>query len=140
MSELSTFLKYLFLPSGFLKDFLSGIGDLLIPKRLSFLFIFASIISFFVLPYNKKLVAGMFLFMALLIQFRLIYKAGDHNRWKNERIKKVYTRKGKKEKGLSLGPSLEERSESGEEILQREMPEDTDTHPSDKLKGGQDGI
>lgn len=98
MNEFSIFVKYIVSPSGFLKDLFSGVKDLLHPKRLSILFLIIAVISSILLPYNKKLVAGMFLFLALLMQFRIIYVAGDHNRWRKEKIYNLSQREVKKDK------------------------------------------
>ena len=88
--------------SGFLKDLFSGMKDLFVPKRLSIIFIVIAIISSILLPYNKKIVAGIFLFLALFIQFRMIYKAGDHNRWRKEKLYNHSRQKAKKDDLLSL--------------------------------------
>jgi len=130
MSDFTIFLKYLVTPSGFLKDIFIGMKDLFVPKRLSIIFIFIAVISSILLPYNQKIVAGGFLFLALYMQFRIIYKAGEHNRWRNEIIKKVYAQKGKKKDNLSLGNPLENEVNQGKKITES-MPEDTDTHPSE---------
>lgn len=87
MSELTTFLKYLFIPTGFLKDLLQSFNELLQPKRMSIIFIIVAVFILLSSPSNK-IPAGLFLFLALFIQFRMIYKAGDHNRWKKERMLK----------------------------------------------------
>lgn len=115
MKEFSVFIKYVVSPSGFLKDLFRGVKDLFQPKRLSIMFLIVAVAAPFLFPHNKKIVSGIFLFLAFLIQFRMIYKTGDHNRWRKEQIKNL-SRHEVKEGASSLpGEHLESRSKSREE-------------------------
>jgi len=115
MNEFKTFIKYLFMPSGFLKDFMSSVADLFAMKRLSIIFVVVAAISLVLMPYNQKIVSGIFLFLAIFIQLRIIYKDGDHNRWRKEKIKNLSHRLVKKDASLLSGEHLETQSSNGED-------------------------
>jgi len=125
MREFTIFLKYLVTPSGFLKDIFIGMKDLFVPKRLSIIFIFIAVISSILLPYNKKIVAGGFLFLALYMQFRIIYKSGEHNRWRKERL---IIRSGVKNGVGTLSNPLPgvQRSQMKKGYSLREVPQEAD--------------
>jgi len=113
MRSLNRLTKYVIYPSGFLKDSLEEMKDLFKPKRIMILLILLSGGSLFFVPNNKITVSLGFLILAFVIQLRIIYIAGDHNRWYKE---KVYSLGQKKD--ISDSPNeiyLESRNTAGED-------------------------
>jgi hypothetical protein len=138
MNEFVIFLKYLATPSGFIKELFTGIKELFHPKRLSIMFMFLGLFIGLIYP-SRLVLAFFFLLLSLIMQFRLIYKAGDHNRWRNERLKnharQVVVKKNKSDGSNEI--YLETRNITGEEDKDEHMPVNVDNQPPAEEKNNE---
>lgn len=80
--DFKIFLKYVFSLRGFLESFRSELRRLFEPKTFSSILFFVAI--YFLLKLespNNRYVAAALIFVAILLQLRVVYKGGDHRRW-----------------------------------------------------------
>lgn len=84
--DFKIFLKYVFSFRGFLESFRSELKRLFEPKTFSSILFFVAIYLLFKLPSpNNRYASATLIFIALLLQLRILYKGGDHRRWWKEK-------------------------------------------------------